>query len=201
MPLSSSLVKIRGALPAAGQKRDPRAMWKVVLGVLLVANIAAFFLLVRPPGGSLADLDAQLQSLRRQAVDQRQAVGKSKALLAKMEAARAEQVQFMDASFMDRQTTSSTILTEIGQAAKEAGLSPKEHSFLIEAVDGSDTISMMTITANYEGSYGNLIRFVNLVDRSRRFLIMDSIQAAPLQERGKLAARFKINTFVREAAR
>ncbi len=203
MALSSSLVKAAGKLrpsAAAGPKKDPRAVWKWVLGGLALANVAAFFLLVRPPGGSLTDLDTQLQALRKQAAGQQVEMRKTRDLVARIQTARSEQEKFLDTYFMDRRTTSSTILTEISRAAKEAGLKPKEHAFSIEPVDGSETIGMLTINANYEGSYGDLIRFVNLMDRSRRFLIIDTIQAAPMQEKGKLAARFKMATFVRESA-
>lgn len=199
MALSSSLAKLGTRLPVAiGAKRDPRAAWKWVLGGLAIANVAAFFILVKPPGGSVSDLQIQLDALRKQVVQQGNELKRAQDLAAKMRTARGEQDKFIAGYFMDRQTASSTILTEIGRAAKEAQLSPKEHSFTIEPVDGSENIGMMTISANYEGTYGDLVRFVNLMDRSKRFLIIDSISAAPMQEKGRLAARFKMNTFVRE---
>jgi len=68
-------------------------------------------------------------------------------------------------------------------------------------VEGTENLGMMTITANYEGTYADLVKFVNLIDRSKRFLIIDNIQAAPQQQGGKLVSRFKINAFVRETGR
>lgn len=201
MPLNSkALGKItdRFRAPAGAAKKDPRAAWKWVLGALAVANVAAFFLLVRPPGGTVSDLEDQLKSLRQQVAQQRLENNRAKLLVEKMGTATSEQEKFLQAYFMDRRTTSSTILAEIARAAREAGLKPKEHSFTFEGVDGSDTISMLTISASYEGEYGQLVRFVNEVDRSKRFLIIDSIQAAPMQEKNRLTARFKINTFVRD---
>lgn len=200
MPLNSNaLIKItdRFRAPAGAPKKDPRAAWKWVIGGLAVANVAAFFLLVRPPGGTVSDLEEQLRSLRQQAAQQRLENNRAKLLVEKMGKATSEQEGFLQAYFMDRRTTSSTILAEIARAAREAGLKPKEHSFTFEGVDGSDTIEMLTISASYEGEYGQLVRFVNEVDRSKRFLIIDSIQAAPMQEKNRLSARFKMNAFVR----
>lgn len=168
--------------------------------LLALANVAVFFILVRPIGGTTEDLSEQLEQSRRQVRIRQTEVVRTRALVAQMEKLRAEQNGFVNNYFMDRRTASSTILTEIGAAASKAGLKPKEHSFVIDPVEGSDSLSMMTITANYEGSYGNLVDFVNQVDRSKRFLIIDNIQAAPQQQAGSLAARFRINTFVREAA-
>ncbi|MCC6591189.1 MAG: type 4a pilus biogenesis protein PilO [Bryobacterales bacterium] len=190
------------ALPgrSANGAKDPFARWKQVLMLLALANVAVFFILVRPIGGTTEDLSEQLEQSRRQVRIRQTEVVRTRALVAQMEKLRAEQNGFVNNYFMDRRTASSTILTEIGAAASKAGLKPKEHSFVIDPVEGSDSLSMMTITANYEGSYGNLVDFVNQVDRSKRFLIIDNIQAAPQQQAGSLAARFRINTFVREAA-
>lgn len=197
--------RLRGARFSGGgvgvnPGRDTRKPWKQALIVLALANVAVFFILVRPIGGTAADLAERLEQTRRQVRSQQTEVIRLKALLAKIEKARASQDQFVKAYFMDRRTTSSTILTELQSSASSSGLKPREHAFVIDPVEGSDTLSMMTITANYEGSYGDLIKFVNLLDRSKRFLIIDNIQAAPMQQAGVLAARFKLNTFIRESA-
>ena len=181
-------------------KSDPRAPWKWALAALVVANLAAFFLLVKPFGGSASDLEEQLSGLRADVKREQAQLVRLRALVTKVEKARAEQEEFFKDYFMDRRTTASTILTEIGDNAKEAKLTVKEHSFQIEPVEGSETIGMMTITANYEGNYGDLVHFVNLIDQSDRFLIIDNIQATPLQAQGRLSSRFKINTFLREEA-
>jgi len=68
----------------------------------------------------------------------------------------------------------------------------------IEFVDGSDSLAMMTITADYEGTYANLMKFVREIDRSPRLLIIESLNAAPQQGTNILAVSMKINAFVRE---
>ena len=185
--------------PAA--KLDPIRPWKIAIGTLVAANIAAFFLLVKPVGGSASDLESQLANLQIQTKRQQLSVRTGRNLVAKLEGARAEHEKFMETYFMDRRTMSSTILSEIKNSAAAAGLTPKEHSFGFEPVEGTENLGMMTITANYEGTYANLVKFVNLIDRSKRFLIIDNIQAAPQQQGEKLVSRFKINAFVRETAR
>ena len=51
-------------------------------------------------------------------------------------------------------------------------------------VDGSDTLDMMQISANFEGLYPDLIRFINLFDKSDRLLIIESLNATPQQSGG-----------------
>ena len=179
------------------QSGDPRGTIKIVLGVLAALNLIAGFLYFFPPGGSAADLETALTQTRTQIQRGRATLDQSKASVKKVQTARQEQEKFVAEYFMDRRTASSTILTEIGAMAKQAGITPREHSFTIDPVEGSDEFSMMTITANYEGNYGDLVQFVNAVDRSRRFLIIDSIAAQP-QQTGGLQVRFKMNAFLRE---
>jgi hypothetical protein len=66
-------------------------------------------------------------------------------------------------------------------------------------VEGSDTLSQITISAAYEGTYANLTKFVNLLDKSPRFLIIESLTAAPQQTNvgDTLSVTIKLDTFVR----
>ena len=218
MPLNFSLPKVvirrrpradekfegaigEGLTVPAPRRMAPFTPWKFAIGALVLANLAAFFFLVQPVGGSASDLETQLANLQMQIKRQQLSLRTARDLVGKMEGARGEHDRFMATYFMDRRTMSSTILSEIKNSAATAGLVPKEHSFAFEAIEGTDNLGMMTITANYEGAYADLVKFVNLIDRSQRFLIIDNIQAAPQQQGGKLTSRFKINALVRETPR
>jgi len=178
--------------------RDPRGVVKAVLGVLAGLNLVAAYFYFFPPGGSAAELDAALAQTRAQIQRGRASLEITKTNLKKVQSARQEQEKFVAGYFLNRRTASSTILSEIGGLAKKAGLTPREHSFTIDPVEGSDEFSMMTITGNYEGNYADLVEFVNAIDRSPRFLIIDSLTAQP-QQSGGLQARFKMNAFLRES--
>jgi type IV pilus assembly protein PilO len=182
-----------------GRERDPRVVVKGALGALGVLNLIAAGLYLFPPGGSAASLDAELAQTRAATIRTQQALTRLKASVEQVRKAREAQEKFTAAYFMDRRTASSTILNEIGDLARKSGLKPREHAFAIDPIEGSDDFSMMTVTANYEGSYGDLVQFVNAIDRSPRFLIIESITAQP-QQSGGLQARFKMNCFLRETA-
>ena len=57
---------------------------------------------------------------------------------------------------------------------------------------------MMTVSINFEGGYPQLVKFVNLLRPLPRFLIIESMQAAPQPKGDLLTINFKLNTFVRE---
>lgn len=183
-----------------GWQREPRIVARVVLGSLLAANLIAAVLVFKPFGGSAQDLDAQLTSLRTQIVQRQAVMQRTRQLSGKIDTARTATGKFLDTFFMDRRTASSAIVSELNKAAKDSGMKNKGEAFVFEPVDGSDTISMMTITANYEGTYGDLLQFVSRLDKSPRFLILAQLAAAPMPNSNSLTVAIKANTFVREFA-
>ena len=60
---------------------------------------------------------------------------------------------------------------------------------------------MMQISANFEGMYPDLIHFINLLDKSDRLLIIESLNATPQQSGGRLNVMLKLDTFVRRTVR
>jgi len=193
--MSRSFKKL--ALPGKLTK-DPRVIARLVLGVLLFANLLAAFAIFQPLGGSAEQLDQQLADMQKQLQREQAQVQRMRSLETKIQHARTTGDSFLTTYFMDRRTASSSIVSELNRAAKEAGMTTKEHSFSFDALEGSDTLSMMTVVGNYEGTYGDLLQLVNRLDKSNRFLIIDTMTATPLAGSGKLAISIKLNTFVRE---
>ena len=182
---------------ASVRAKEPRTIARLALGALLLANLAAAYAVFRPLGGSAEELEDQLIGLRQQLLQRQGQIGRTRALVAKIEQARSSGDQFLNVYFLNRQTAYSTLLTELDKAAKDAGIRPKDRAFAIDPIEGSENMSMMTITANYEGTYGDLMQFVNRLDKSPRFLILDTLSAAPVQGAGTLNVAVKLNTFVK----
>jgi len=173
-------------------------VWRIVLGVLAVANLVAAALVLFPPGGRVDVLRYQQANLRVQFTARRAQLELTKQHAAAVEKGHAEGDQFLGDYFLARRTAYSTLLSELVAAADEAKIKPKEHAYATEPIEGSDTLSMMTITANYEGTYANLMRFVHEIDRSPRMLIIEALNAAPQGSGGALSINMKLDAFVRE---
>jgi type IV pilus assembly protein PilO len=192
----------RRFLPAGSRLNltDPRVLVRVLLGALVLANVTAALIAFKPWGGSAADLARQRTELRRQLSTMQTRLGQARTLGAKAERARKEGDNFLGEYTTDRRTTFSTIAAELERAAKETGIVPRPASYELQPVEGSDTLYQMTITAGYEGTYANLTKFVNLLDKSPRFLIIESLMAAPQQTNAadSLSVSIKLDTFVRE---
>ena len=190
-------------LLAAGPRlnlKDSRVQVRAALGVLVVANLVAALMVFKPWGGSAEDLTRQQIDLQRQLTSVTARLEKTKALVAKAERALKAGDGFLAQYTTDRRTTFSTIFAELERVAREAGVQPRPVSYELDQVEGSDSLYQMDISAAYEGSYTDLTKFVNLLDKSPRFLIIESLMAAPQQSNAGdlLSVTIKLDTFVRE---
>lgn len=180
--------------------KDPRLSVRMVLGVLLLANLVAAAAVFHPWGGSQEELQQQLTALRQSVRQREQAVERLRAVAGNVERTREESDRFLANYFLPAQTAYSAVLEELRSVADKSGVRAKDHSFDMQPIEGSDTLELMNVTGNYEGSFANLVEFVNAIDRSPRFLTIERLQAAPLQTQGALNINLRINVFVRREA-
>ena len=170
-----------------------------VLAALLLANLLAAAFAFHVLGGSPEDLAEQMRSKQRDLAFQSQQTARMRTLVTKVQQAKVEGDKFLDDCTMERSTAYSTLIDDLNRMAAESGMQTKETSYVLDPVEGSDRIEQLTISANFEGNYGSLTKLVNMLDKSPRFLIIDSMQASP-QSNGALNVNLRLDTFVRQTA-
>ena len=179
---------------------NPRAVLRLLVGLLLAANLVAAYFVIRPLGGSPEDLRQQAADMRSQILQKQRILNRTRELASKIETGRSEGDHFIGHYFLPRRSAYSMIVADLNDLASQAKVTPKESAFSIEPVDGSDTLVMMQISANFETTYQDLIHFVNLLDKSDRLLVVESLNASPQQGGAKLNVMLKLDTFVTEDA-
>lgn len=182
----------------AGSIRDPRVLMRGLIGLLLAANLVMAVIAFKPFGGSADDLRSEQASLESQLVNLQKRVEASKRLVEKVNVAREQGDQFLGKYFMDLRTTASQIDEELLKDAKESGIKQLPTTYEHEPIEGSDTLEMLSVTYGLEGTYENLTKFINLLDKSPRFLIIDGMQTNAPQQNGKvLSVQIKLRTFAK----
>jgi Tfp pilus assembly protein PilO len=194
--IASFRQRLKGGAPGAGW--NARVVARLVLGVLVVANLIAAVIVLKPWAGSADSLEQQAASLRKQLRKKQIEVGKLRSVANKVQSARTDGDNFMDSYLLSRRTVSSTLVEELDQMARKAGIKQKEVTFAFEPVEGSEALTRADITAGYEGAYADLTHFLNLLDRSSRLLIIDSLAATPQPQGQLLSVTIKLSAFVRE---
>jgi hypothetical protein len=103
-------------------------------------------------------------------------------LVEKVKTARTEGDEFVNKYFMSSQAEGYMILDELNKSEQEAGVTVRQDSFSWEEIEGSNSLHMLSTQVGLEGSYANLTKFVNLLDKSDRFLIIEYMQASAPQQ-------------------
>ncbi len=194
MPRSFSLPAIR--IPSL---KDSQVLVRAGLGILLVANLVAAAFAFHLIGASPPALKEQLAIARTQLQAEQTKLKRSRLLTANVDKGKSESERFLATYFTTRRYTYSTIVTEISQAAKAAGMNMKEATLAsLDPILGSDDLDMLTISVNFEGGYPQLVKLVNLLDRSPRFIIIESLQIAAPPKGEVYTVTFKLDSFVRD---
>lgn len=197
MPRSFSL-----QLPASlgSLIKDPRVFMRAIVGLLLAANIVAALIAFKPFGGSAEDLQRERAEAGRRLAQLQANLAKTRQLAGRVELARREGDEFLAKYFTDRRTTYSTIIEELDRTATASGLKLRNYNGELSEIEGSDTLEMMSLNTAYEGDYAGLEKFINLLDKSPRFVIVDRMQAAPQQNGQTLTITLRLLAFVKEAS-
>jgi hypothetical protein len=179
--------------------KEPQVRVRIGLGVLLLANLVAAMFAFHLFGSSPESLDQELLAVQAQRANAQTRLNRARLLTGNIEKGKTQSDTFLTSYFTSRQHTYSTIISEIRSAEKTAGMNVKEETLApLEPIEGSDDLDMMTVSINFEGGYGQLVRFVNLIDRSPRFLLVESMQAAPQPKGDILTVNIKLNAFIKD---
>jgi Tfp pilus assembly protein PilO len=179
---------------------EPRFLLRGIMGTLLAANLVAAVVAFKPFGGSADDLQREEAALNQQLSGLRDHVAKGKQLVAKLQNARKDTDQFMAKYVTDELRGASTLLDELNRIATESGVRPLPQSYNEQEIKGTDGMKMVSVTEGCEGNYASLAKFINLLDKSPRFLIIEGLQTtAPQQNGAPLTVQLKIDTFVNGA--
>ncbi|MBV8830681.1 MAG: hypothetical protein JO217_07070 [Acidobacteriaceae bacterium] len=180
--------------PASGVR-----LWlQALCGVLLLLNVVALYLYVAPPGGTRQQLTAEQQRLQNELVKSRLRVRQLKLLATKVQSGGTASADFENKYFLPRRRAYEAIVSEIQHLASVSGLHARDAVYSEEPIEGSADLSLMNSTANYEGTYENLLRFLREVDRSPLLLMLDSLQAAPQQKGGTINTSIRFQAIIRD---
>jgi len=196
------MIKSFSSLRSWFGETGPRRKIGVALLATALFDLLFYLFAIGPLSSSDRERALLADQLKRQVAERTVLVERLAATVIKVEKARTEGETLLSSITMPRRTAFSSIVSELDQAGRKAGVELKERGYNVEPIEGSDTLSMMTVTLGLEGNYENLVQFLNQLDRSPRFLIIESLGAAPQQSgqqaTAKLNISVKLDAFVRE---
>lgn len=181
---------------------------RALVGILLLANLVAAVIAFKPFGGSADDLRQDQGRLSAQLRQLQATLEKSRQHVGKIEIARTQGDEFLAKYIMEKRDASAITVGEMIKVAADAGIRALPESATYDPIEGSDTLQMMSIMAEFQGTYAGLTKLMNALEKSPRLLIIDymNLNAPQTQQNGPLnaAAQQNVNvtvkllTFVRD---
>ncbi|MGB2669267.1 MAG: type 4a pilus biogenesis protein PilO [Candidatus Acidiferrum sp.] len=173
----------------------------VVLGLLLAADTGLAIYswhLASSPRTSQAEFDAQILQLKVLRGD----IKSAEDIKDHMPATRKDCEKF-EQSLLAESTSSSVVSADLDDIAKKAGLQILTLGVKEKEVENRG-MTEMGLDATVNGDYGSVVRFVNGLQRSQRFYIVDSLAlAADTQSHttaGAIRVSLHLRTYLRNAA-
>ena len=184
----------------ARRKLSPM-QWRLRLAaaVLLLLNGIALFLYLSPPGGTREDLELEGVRVRSQILAAKIQATKMQGLAANVQTGSSQAAAFSDKYFLPKRMAYVAVFEEIQRMAKESGIQERDAGWSEEPIEGTADLTLLNITANYEGTNANLMKFLYEADRSPMLLILDALTAAPQQRNSQINTAIRFQAIVREA--
>jgi hypothetical protein len=191
---------LKGMLPGSvAAWKEPKVLVRLALGILLVTNLVAASFAFNLFGVSPEVLSQQLVAANARLQADQARLNRSRLLTSNIGRGKSESETFLASYFTSRRSTYSTIINEITEIARTAGMKMQESTIApLDPIEGSDDLSMMTISVNFEGGFAQLVKLVNLLDRSSRFLILESMQVAPQPKGDVVNTNLKMHAFIKD---
>jgi len=170
----------------------------LALIALLVFDGAFYWFAVRPLGAREQEIIAAIKVLETQVKQRVETFEHVRSIVKRIESAHLIGSNLMENITVSRQVAFSTLVTALDAAANRAKIENLDRAYNIEPVENISEYSIVRVSANFRGQYENVVRFLNLIDRSETFLIIESLEASPRLDSQDLQITMRIDTFVRD---
>jgi Tfp pilus assembly protein PilO len=173
--------------------------WKkwtgVALGLLLLADVALVGYLWQMNQQGPDELRAERNRLATQAKLLKADVARGEKIRASLPQIKKSCDAFYDQSFLDRITGYSDIETDLDSIAAKAGV--KTSGFSFKQKDVKDRgVTEIAIETSVDADYPAVIQFINGLERSKYFYLLDNLELASATT-GGIRLQIGLHTFFR----
>lgn len=169
-------------------------LWIWVPALLFfLANVAAFAVYTVGYGGRIDALDntieTQEETLKSLAAEERSA----QAMLARVRTNEQQVEQLYTERLSTRRSRLTGVTAEVKSLAQKAGLVPRAFNYPEETIQEFGLIRR-SFVFNVEGTYGELRRFISLIELSRSFLSIDEMSVSGSESDAELKISLRLST-------
>jgi hypothetical protein len=173
--------------------------WKIAVGIALALVLAADLGLAgylwHMSSEEPLQLKVERDKLELQAKKLRADVDRGEKIRASLPSAGKDCDNFYQQSFLDSTTGYSRIESDLGEIAGKSGVKISGYTFKQKDVKDRG-VTQIQITANLDADYPSVIQFINGLERSKNFYLLDGLRLAAVST-GGLRLELDLHTFFR----
>lgn len=181
---------------------NPRGSWQTwkvsvgaALAVLLLADVALAVFLWNGSRQGPDALRAERNQLALEAKLLRADLRRGEAIRSSLPQVGADCDAFYKSSFLDAKTGYSQIESDLGAIGQKSGVQTPSVSFKQVEIEGRG-VTEIDIRTAVDGDYPSVIRFVNGLERSKNFYLVDQLQLAS-EGPGTIQLEITMHTYFR----
>jgi len=179
-------------------RSEVRRWLQIAAAVLVLLNLVAFYFYIAPPGGTRRELTQQSEELRTEIASAKGRARRLKTVSAKVQLGGNESSDFEGKYVLPKRMAYGAVIAEIQRMAKASGLQERDAVYNEEPIEGSADLNLLNSTANYEGTYENLKKFLYEVDHSPMLIMLENITAAPQQKGNQINTSIRFQAVIRD---
>jgi|SRR5580704_1023048 Tfp pilus assembly protein PilO len=177
----------------------PWNTWKKLilsaLGILLLADLALVFILWQASREGVETMRAQRNRLEKEAKLLKADVARGEKIRASLPIVGKDCDVFYHDAFLDASTGYSAIESDLGNIAAKAGLKTAGLTFNQKEVKDRG-VTLITISESVDGDYPAIIQFINGLERSKYFYLLNNLQL-DTSNLGGIRLRLELRTYFR----
>ncbi len=169
-----------------------RKRFTTVAIILVVLDVAAVGFLVSPLGRSRSVREAEWAEARRELQVKKADAVPLRGMDKKLDLARQQIAAFYKDRFPAQY---SAVSSELGKVASETGVRVSQISYDPKPAEVPN-LQQVIISANLDGDYLQVVKFINALERDRMFFMVDSLTLAQ-EQGGMVRLQVRLETYLR----
>jgi len=193
--LQRATAKVSALTHSANGESPARARIRMVLAALAVLNAIFLFLVIRPPERSVAERQEELQRERARYDTTLAKVAQMRELRTKLGSAIQNDAEFTRKHFLSRKTAFSAMVADLERLGTENQVKTSSISYQLKDDPKQPEFVNVAVTMTVEGAYPELMRFINKLEQSELFWIINNMNVAASQSKGSLRLNLLMETY------
>ena len=178
----------------------PRFTWKhwvrAGLGVLLAANVALFVWNWRARDANPQSQAAQRDRLRRQHSLLGGDVRLAADIRTRLPEVEKQCDRFLQEQLLPLASGYSAVVEDLNRISSESGLRTRGVQYKQKELNGRG-VAEVQVSATVEGGYANLVRFINSLEKSKQFYLLEELTLVESSSNNAIRLSMQLKTYFR----